>query len=181
MNIGDREVLQTQIGEHVIYQKAKYDEIWYDCPDVTQLSENQGYTLNGGSSAIKYHDESHSITVKSDLLVLSELGPKDSVCLFQLPDGFIWGDGSMDKIVIDSWTRVFTDGGYSTYRSNITYDTTYEAGKMFVSPAINAASTVAGCGLTPKKWLGQGSDIKSNVVILFNSSVELPGVYKVQN
>lgn len=85
MNIGDREVLRSQIGEHVIYEKTDYSNIWY------QLKSSKfGNGRITTKTLMKYDPQAHTGTIWTDAIYIIRNGETVSGVIFELPDGFVF-------------------------------------------------------------------------------------------
>lgn len=125
MMIGDREVLQTQIGENVIYRKLDYSAFRYVCPDEGQKSIDDPATYHDfiGIALMHYFPETGIGRVRTNAKFIMAAHSKPEWRLaITLPDGFEFTDGNPAQFNL--WSFQSTD---------ILAPAKYERDKMFLS------------------------------------------------
>lgn len=107
MNIGDREVLQTQIGEHVIYKQPDWVTTWFEFPRGIQ-EVIMRYSPEDG---LGYFCVIQSTSV-------ANMPAKDYKYL-ELPEGFEFDSGNPD--VLEFYSGSVAGTHKTTYDGNLLY------------------------------------------------------------
>lgn len=124
MNIGDREVLRAQIGEHVIYKKLDYSMIRYVCPDEGQKNADDPTTYHDfiGTTLMQYFPDKGVGRIRSSAqFIMAPKSQKEWRLALTLPEGFVFLDGNPETQIL-----------WSSLSINLEVQTKYVGNKMFV-------------------------------------------------
>lgn len=157
--IGDREVLQTQIGEHITYKKPDYSMIRYVCPDEGLKNEDDPKTYHDfiGIAFMHYFPDTNIGRIRTSAkFIMAAHSQLEWRLAITLPDGFEFADGNIEQLSLWSFDR-----------TNLPAPTKYVKNKMFLN-------------VGKEDWTSEATYYISNLNILNNYDLDVGIDFKIK-